>query len=263
MKEIRLEYMRPRQIVEAMKEKPIIYFPISPIEWHGVHNPIGVDGFHAYESALEVARRVGGIVMPPVFAGQGGKMKDSTLRNLGFEEPYPEVDGIDVPANILPSMYWDLDIYHLMAKEYIRQIASYGCKLIVIVVNHGALEEVAKEMDKELDNCHVIWTSCCGSGFDKYNDRGHASKGETAIVMSIRGDYVDLNELPSKEEQPYLLSREVGIYDPRFFKDEPNTDYRLHNDPRDATIEMGEEIFESGIVQVMESVNKAIAEYDI
>ena len=37
MREIRFEYLRPRQILEAMKEKSIVYLPVSPIEWHGLH----------------------------------------------------------------------------------------------------------------------------------------------------------------------------------------------------------------------------------
>lgn len=34
MKEVRFEYLRPRQILDAIQEKPIVYLPVSPIEWH-------------------------------------------------------------------------------------------------------------------------------------------------------------------------------------------------------------------------------------
>ena len=256
MREIRFEYLRPRQILEAMKEKSIVYLPVSPIEWHGLHNPVGVDGFHAYESALEAARRIGGVVMPPIYAGQGGRMREETLRNLGFEEPYPKVNGIDVPANLVPSMYWDEDISRLMIKEQIRLVAAYGFKMIVIVVNHGALSGVAEEMDEKLENCKVIFTSCVGAKFDEYDDRGHATMGESSIVMYIRNECVDLTELPSKEEEPYLLCRDHGVIDARFFNPELNTDYRLLKDPRDATCEMGKEFFESGVKQVIDKVSE-------
>ena len=74
--------------------------------------------------------------------------------------------------------------------------------------------------------------------------------------MYKRNDGVNGTELPSKEEEPYLLCRDHGVIDARFFNPELNTDYRLLKDPRDATCEMGKEFFESGVKQVIDKVSE-------
>jgi creatinine amidohydrolase len=255
-REVRMEYMRPHQLIEARNERSVAYLPVSPIEWHGPHNPVGVDGLHAYKTALEVARRFGGVVMPPLYAGLGGQMDDETLKNIGFTEPLPVVYGMDFPKNSVPSMYWDEDIYHLTVKEHIRQMIKYQYRLIVTVANHGDLRLVAKEMT-EAYGITVVHASCIGKKFDDTHDHGHATLGEGAIVVYLLGEYVDFSQLPSKKEVPYLKSVDYGIADEGTFRGSPNPDHIIEKDPRDATPELGKEFFESGVKQVLEIVEAA------
>lgn len=70
--EVRLERMRPEQIVAARQRQPAIYVPFGSIEWHGYHNPVGLDALKAHEQLVGLATRVGGVVYPPVFFGAGG-----------------------------------------------------------------------------------------------------------------------------------------------------------------------------------------------
>jgi creatinine amidohydrolase len=70
--EVRLERMRPAQIRAAQHERPAIYVPFGALEWHGHHNPVGLDGLKAHEQLVGLASRCGGVVYPPIHFGSGG-----------------------------------------------------------------------------------------------------------------------------------------------------------------------------------------------
>lgn len=70
--EVRLERMRPSQIETAKVRRPAIYVPCGAIEWHGYHNPVGLDCLKAHEQLVGLALRAGGVVYPPVYFGSGG-----------------------------------------------------------------------------------------------------------------------------------------------------------------------------------------------
>lgn len=70
--EVRLERMRPDQIDAAKARRAAIYLPFGALEWHGVHNPVGLDALKAHEQLVGLAMRVGGVVYPPIYFGAGG-----------------------------------------------------------------------------------------------------------------------------------------------------------------------------------------------
>ncbi len=70
--EVRLERMRPEAVEAAKAAQPAIYVPFGAIEWHGYHNPVGLDAIKAHEQLVGLAARAGGVVYPPVFFGAGG-----------------------------------------------------------------------------------------------------------------------------------------------------------------------------------------------
>jgi creatinine amidohydrolase len=70
--EVRLERMRPEQIEAAKAARPAIYVPFGALEWHGYHNPVGLDGLKAHEQLVGLALAAGGVVYPPVYFGSGG-----------------------------------------------------------------------------------------------------------------------------------------------------------------------------------------------
>ncbi|HUT45797.1 MAG TPA: hypothetical protein VMX36_05895, partial [Sedimentisphaerales bacterium] len=46
-REVRLEFLRPKELKEAQAACPTIFQPLGTIEWHGVHNVVGVDSLKA------------------------------------------------------------------------------------------------------------------------------------------------------------------------------------------------------------------------
>ena len=53
--EVRLEYMRPAQIDAAKAQRPAIYLPFGAVEWHGHHNPVGLDAIKAHAQLVGLA----------------------------------------------------------------------------------------------------------------------------------------------------------------------------------------------------------------
>ncbi len=48
--------MRPSQIVHARKRVDAAFLPLGAIEWHGVHNPVGIDALKAHAVCCAAAR---------------------------------------------------------------------------------------------------------------------------------------------------------------------------------------------------------------
>ena len=62
----------PAATLERLREEaPLAYVPIGPLEHHGPHLPMGVDGFSAHELSLRAARISGGVVLPATLPGDG------------------------------------------------------------------------------------------------------------------------------------------------------------------------------------------------
>jgi hypothetical protein len=72
-REVRLERLRPREIEQAMQACPVLYQPLGTVEWHGLHNIVGLDAVKAHHLCVRAARRGGGLVAPALFGGVGGR----------------------------------------------------------------------------------------------------------------------------------------------------------------------------------------------
>lgn len=70
--EVRLERMKPAAIEAAKRQRAAIYIPFGALEWHGYHNPVGLDALKAHEQLVGLAHAVGGVVYPPIYFGAGG-----------------------------------------------------------------------------------------------------------------------------------------------------------------------------------------------
>ena len=124
--QVQFELMRPAQIVEARRRCPVAYLPVGPLEWHGPHLPMGTDGIHAHRIALEVARRVGGVVFPPYFLGTDTvRPPDGPqgVRALGFRGD-ERIIGMDFPANPVKSVYVEEGAFAVIIREIVKLIKN-------------------------------------------------------------------------------------------------------------------------------------------
>jgi len=67
---VQYERLRPAQIAERRAAFPVAYLPIGTIEWHGEHNPVGLDTLKIHGLMIECADRIGGLVFPPLYYGE-------------------------------------------------------------------------------------------------------------------------------------------------------------------------------------------------
>ena len=89
--EVRLEYMRPEAIEVARQKAPFIYVPFGAIEWHGYHNPVGLDALKAHEQLVGLASEVGGVVYPPIYFGAGGGHLDWPATYMVDKSPMTQI----------------------------------------------------------------------------------------------------------------------------------------------------------------------------
>jgi creatinine amidohydrolase len=244
-RELRLQWLRPDEVAEERANCPLIYLPIGPLEWHGPHLPLGTDPLQAEHTALTLAEKLGGVVHPTLYLGTERERSPELLRDLGFSgEEW--IVGMDFPANIERSYYYAEDAFAIMVRFTLEQLAAHGYRLIVIVNGHGAtnqiqhLQRLAAEFSQR-GPAKVLYTFDLDAQTD--DDAGHATLTETAAVLALNQDRVDLTHLPALETP--LRNTDYAIVDAPTFGGQPEPDrtVRALADPRRATPELGEKHF--------------------
>ena len=249
MRERRYERLRPAQIRAEMDVCPLIYFPLGPLEWHGPHLPLGTDPAVAYEVALRLCQRTGGLVLPPFFWGTERERTPQTLRDLGFKGD-EWIFGMDFPANSLRSLYVREEFFALLVREMLDRLVEQGWKVIAIVNGHGAdnqravLDRLSAEFSAR-GPARVVnlfaWASASSA-----ESTGHADGEETAELMAIWPETVDLSTLPPADQPLYNV--DWAVVDGPTFGGQPAPDHTVRDDPRtSATRERGERALQESI----------------
>ena len=260
MRTNRYEFMRPQEILDAQKEKSIVYLPIGPLEWHGPAMPFGTDPLAAEVSARMIVERTGGVVLPTLYVGTERERDAQTLDAMGFA-PDEYVIGQDVPKATLPSFYLREEIFSLIIREYLRILVKQNYKLIVILNGHGAanqnevLQRLCAEFTNETDST-VVATMAVAVSSDLCALEGHASKAETSVQIYLDADNVDLSQLPPKSVK--LKNSDWGINSCSSYNGHPNADKTVEDevDPRNADVEYGRKCIELGVDKVVDEVNE-------
>ena len=246
MREVRLQWLRPAEVIAERDRVSIVYLPIGPLEWHGPHLPLGTDPLQAEHTALELAQRIGGVVHPTLYIGTERERAPELLRDLGFNGD-EWIVGMDFPANSVRSYYYSEDAFALLVRFTLEQLVAQQYALIVIVNGHGAtnqiyqLQRLAAEFSQR-GPAKVIYTFDLDADAD--DDAGHATITETAAVLALQADRVDLDRLPSADRA--LKNTDHAIVDAPTFFGQPTSDrtVRASADPRRATSALGQRHFQ-------------------
>ena len=249
MRTVKFELLRPDEIQDEKKRCPVVYFPLSPLEWHGPHLPLGTDPLNAEAVAVRLAERNGGVVMPAFFWGTERERDPGMLKNIGFSGD-EWIVGMDFPANSMPSLYASEEVFGIAVREYLRLLAVQGYKLIVIVNGHGGenhinvLQRLAREFTETTDSV-ALYTFATYTMEEDKHDLGHATRIETDIMLSLYPDSVDLGTLPPKDEKIYNL--DYAVVDGKTFEGNPNQDFSVDHDPRYADGQRGGDIIQHSV----------------
>ncbi len=194
-REVRLEFLHPKELEEAKAACGTIFQPLGTIEWHGVHNVLGLDAVKAHALCLRAARQGGGVVAPPLFGGVGGLSEPHTF----IMDPED-----DVFSKLLRP--W--------LEQLCREMARDGFRAIVILTGHyGAAQQIvvretAVRMSRALA-IPVLGTPEYWLALDVGYTGDHAAWGETSLMMHLFPDTVDLTRLG---KPPY---QGIGGRDPK------------------------------------------------
>ncbi len=202
------ERMRPVQIESICQSRPIAYIPWGALEYHGHHNAVGLDGIKAHHLATDLAKKVGGIVLPPVYQA------------ANLIKSYP---GADFKMH---SLEFSEGLIRLTCQEYFQQLMETGFKIVVCLTGHAGephidiLKEVAEEYNEKYSDCH-FWAL---AEFDILPDKllvaNHSALGETSLQLVYAPETVDLSTLP--------LDREVTLAEDAVSGDDPRPSTARH-----------------------------------
>jgi creatinine amidohydrolase len=269
----RLEWLRPAEIVEEMKARPLIFVPIAPLEYHGPHLPLGTDVLIAQSVALRVADRIGGLVLPPVSYGTDMVRPPGLLRGLGFRgDEY--ILGMDFPSSLLKGLYLPEEYVALQVRALLTALSEQGFRLIVLINGHGGVNHIAL-----LDRLSAEFTArgparvlnfiAWASDGDKPQqgleegsyglEVGHADAIEAARIMALNPAAVDLSALPPPGEP--LHNTQWAVVDYLTWRGQPTADHTVREkyDPRfGASAEEGEKTFELSASHIAQQVGAAL-----
>lgn len=172
--EVRLEYMRPEQIDAARERLPAIYFPFGAMEWHGYHNPVGLDALKAHEQLVGLAARVGGVVYPAIYFGVGGGHKE------------------------WPGTYMvDGDAMTRIATDLLCRAEANGYRKAILISGHypnkgDFMEQAAEDFHEDSRELETLVLVECE--LDNV-DGDHAAKNETSFLLHLHPSTVDMARL--------------------------------------------------------------------
>ena len=211
--------LTPQEFRERIAAAPIAYLPLGTIEWHGEHLPLGSDGLQSYGFFINLARKVGGIVLPMLFLGP------DRIRKVDGRELYGMDICIGMPEKkryktqqLAGSAYWvPEETFRTIIEATLKQLRRAGFR-IVVAHGHGPSTNFFKKHTAEWKEKFGLETFVCwGSEFDRQGlgiQVDHAAMNETSLVMALRPELVQMDRF-SKDPSQWPIG--VGGRDPRTF----------------------------------------------
>jgi creatinine amidohydrolase len=184
--EVRMQYLRPGELLHILDTFPVAYQPIGTIEWHGRQNPLGCDAIKAEALCVEAAKKTGGAVMPPVF------FATDAFRDLGHGMGL----GMDAAAGFqLPGSFYKMpnELLKDFLKAACENYLARGFKLVIIVSGHNAvaqqylLDELCYEM-KSAEGFEPVCFTMEYAVLEKNDPKRHSDHAgfyETSMMMHL------------------------------------------------------------------------------
>ncbi len=185
---MRYEEMKPGEIELVLQSCPLAYLVWGALEWHAVHNPVGLDSLKAYYMARELCKSTGGVLLPPVYCGYQ-TMKPWEHFNHTFE--------------------FSKNLVRQYVYEYLENLYANGFRVIVLIMGHygskhvetvraGVTDFTEKHKYPKVlaitDYEPASWVSVKGGD--------HGGQNETSLMMYFRPELVDLSLLPEGDLDP-------------------------------------------------------------
>jgi len=182
---MRYEFTKPEEYRAIKATVPIAYLPWGAHEWHGLHNPLGLDTLKVHGICQALCAATGGIVFPQIYCGH------QTMK------PYA---GFDATLEFSP------ECVTMLAREYLAQLGDEGFKVIVIMMGHygGDHQKLLTDAVAEFNASRTDVVAWAFPDYDLTKPDGiegdHAGPNETSYMMLFHPELVDLSRLTTEEE---------------------------------------------------------------
>ena len=215
------ERLRPAQIVAARTRCPVAFLPIGCIEWHGEHNPVGLDTLKMHALLLECAAEIGGLVFPPLYYGEN---REQALMEANAADRDRIADRMALPEeNFGPGHMYESPAnqnlsYHRLLIHVMYEIKSLGFKVLVVGAGHYPLLDHARAAAAIFHQTQsrpkmITWAM---TGYELVRGRfspcgDHAGKWETSLLMHLDPGMQDLSALSSDDGARPIGASDNGI----------------------------------------------------
>lgn len=224
------------RFAEAVREcQGVCLLPLSVLERHGHHLPLGTDMYIGHEICRRAAAAEPAVVFP----------------NYIFTQ-IPEA------RHLAGTVAIDPDLMLSLLDNVCREIARNGLKKIVLVNAHGGnhgLISLFNMLQLYSPRDYIVYlvqphTLLFGGKLEppwEPSAEGHAGPGETSLILSIRPDLVDMQKVPTdgegKARNRLEKLREAGVQTGLWWYADYPTHYQ--GDAAPATPETGERFFDA------------------
>lgn len=237
-----LDELSTFEVAQAAKEGKVIIFPLGSVEEHGEHLPLCTDSIQPEYIALEVAKKTGCLIAPPLRYGI-----------------------CNATRNFPGTLTIQFDTLYRLAHDVLSELVRSGFHKIIVMSGHAgsshmvALRLAAQDVVTKNDEKGVAVRILVLSDFDfaeelesKYAARGdgHAGTLETSRVMDIAPE---LLKSKGKAEVWRMPRFEVVAHPEKCFPGGVN------GDPTAASLEKGHQINQY-IIGEVEKLVKSLKE---
>lgn len=218
---VQYERLRPDQVVERRRACPVAYLPIGTIEWHGVHNPVGLDTLKIHALLCECAREMGGLVFPPLYYGEN---REQALMEANASDRGQIAARMDLSPDNFAAGYMVEGVstqnrnYQSLLVHILHEIRSLGFKVAVIGAGHYPLLDHARAAaalfhQEQSRPKMVAWAM---TGYElvrgKFSPCGdHAGKWETSLLMHLDPGMQDISLLSDDPSDRPVGASDNGI----------------------------------------------------
>ncbi|MDP6506171.1 MAG: creatininase family protein [Planctomycetota bacterium] len=227
--------------IDALPRDIVVLMPVASCEQHSLHLPVFTDSM----IAGEVAARVHALVPDDVLV--------LPVQWLGYSMHH-----IRYPGTISAHS----ETHLILMMDIIASMAGHGFRKFLIVNSHGGnsanisvlLQRLMERFgDEELEfYSRGAWGAT--EKFDKIRElpsgSGHAGETETSMILAMRPELVHTDKLDADGEREGMRAKGAASY---YFYQQ-RTKHGGVGDPRPASAEKGEKLFEASAEDVADTV---------
>jgi creatinine amidohydrolase len=219
------------ELLEALRQRPVVIVPVGSVEQHGPHCPQDVDISIPYHLAIRAADTVSDfpvIVAPPVTYG-------FTHYNMG------EVGTISLGLETFINVLCDVS----------RSIWANGFHRVILLNGHGGNEQptwaaAVKLAEEDVWPLALTYWNMTQDELLAWSEAddgsiGHGGEWETSLQLYLRSNLVDMSRAV-KDEWRLKFTPEVNRY-AKFPERRREMEHGVMGDPHVASAEKGERLF--------------------